>query len=577
MKKLFTLLVAATAALSAMAQQHGPMNFVGNSVFYIPNLVDPVPASKDTVRVEMGTGGTASLTVPSLYYAAMRMTIPSFTIEGTAWTMDMKTMVSTWTEQEFTATAITATGEEKAVKGTLTAAYIHREGAFELKTTFSYGSMPFPVTYESKGYYTVDNAWGLVGRGRETNPYRIFDASDIALIADRISETNRGTGEYFVLMGDIDFGGSEAAPVQLPSIARAAVSSMQSVAYGFNGTFDGAGHAIRGIYHTANANTAEGKYNALFASLDTLGVVRNLVFDAENYVSAHSYVAPFASISKGTIENCTNRANITAAATFAAGICNYMVAGLGTVRTSANYGRIEAQTYGCGIVAGSQGAKAITTYAYLIDDCENHGEVLSTKGTGSAGIAGTYSGAITNCRNYGFVNDAAAAQYSAGIVSCLAYAARIDGCTNEGTILGGKKVGGIVGCFMKGDDASLSVTNCRNTGAVSGTANVGGIAGSTARNEGIITLVACTNTGAITSADALTVGNLRGDAAILIGEDCVIGAECEPKALDPSETAIATLRLDGTTAAAPAFDLQGRRTAATRGLQVRSGRVVLVR
>jgi len=38
MKKIFTLIVALVATLSAMAQNHGAMNFVGTSTFYVVDM-----------------------------------------------------------------------------------------------------------------------------------------------------------------------------------------------------------------------------------------------------------------------------------------------------------------------------------------------------------------------------------------------------------------------------------------------------------------------------------------------------------------------------------------------------------
>ena len=38
MKKIFTLIIALVATLSAMAQGHGAMNFVGTSTFYVVQM-----------------------------------------------------------------------------------------------------------------------------------------------------------------------------------------------------------------------------------------------------------------------------------------------------------------------------------------------------------------------------------------------------------------------------------------------------------------------------------------------------------------------------------------------------------
>ena len=102
---------------------------------------------------------------------------------------------------------------------------------------------------------TSSNAWNLQGSGTESDPYKISSAADFKSIADNISSTNTGAGEYFLVTADIDFGGTAESPVQLPAIAKAAITSITSVAWGFDGILDGGDHIISGIYHTNNANS----------------------------------------------------------------------------------------------------------------------------------------------------------------------------------------------------------------------------------------------------------------------------------------------------------------------------------
>ena len=146
---------------------------------------------------------------------------------------------------------------------------------------------------------TSSNAWNLQGSGTESDPYKISSAADFKSIAENISATNTGAGEYFLVTADIDFGGTAESPVQLPAIAKAAITSITSVAWGFDGILDGGNHTISGIYHTNNANDADGKFNALFSSLGKSGVIKNLVFGADNYVSSYNYVSSIVSLSKG--------------------------------------------------------------------------------------------------------------------------------------------------------------------------------------------------------------------------------------------------------------------------------------
>lgn len=576
MKKISTLIVALVATLSAMAQMHGgTLKFIGNGEFYLPAMQETTLTQtvKDAVTVNMGSE-TQSFDVPSLYYAAMNMTIYSFNIPGLAFTMtgsyatgDMK---FEWHGNDITTTSTAPDGSTKSVTITaFSAAYDHAKGKLNMSLDFSYGSMPFPLHYAIEAYYTTDNALGLVGQGTEGNPYKIYDATDFMAIANNISADNTFEEVYFAQMDDIDFGGTAEAPVQLPAIGKAAITSITTVAWGFDGTYDGRFKSIKGIYHTSDANDAAGKFNGLFSSIGTKGTVKSIVFDADNYVSSYNYVGAIASISKGTIDHCTNNANITATNAFAGGICGYLASGLGTIQYCENTGDIKAMTYATGIVSGSQSGTTITEYASIVKNCTNHGNISTTNGVGSAGIAGSFSGTITECSNDGTIDDsqgiAKTTMNTAGILSNGSYIVEVSKCNNVGAVKGSKSVGGIIGNIMKGDDANLTVSDCKNTGSVQGTGtNVGGIIGTTARTTGIITLAGCENYGLVESTGTETlIGNLRGNAAIVLS-DCTIGSGLALLPLDPGYDGVQGVSADD---------------AATvkNGAYVKDGRIVIVK
>ena len=416
---------------------------------------------------------------------------------------------------------------------------------------------------------TVTNAWGLKGTGTEADPYLVSTAADFKAMAEKCNANHKGTGEYFKMTNDIDFGGTAESPVQLPAIGKDGNAQITKIAYGFDGTFDGDGHTISGIYHTENDNNAEGKYNALFGCIDKNGVVKNIVFSENNHITSYNYVGSIASLNMGTIQNCTNYADITATNFAAGGICGFMVNGNGTVKDCHNYGNVTAMTYASGICGGSQSGKSITTYNYLIEDCLNSGKLSTTNGVGSAGIAGSYSGAVKNCTNSGNADDTQGTSksklYTAGIVSCASFAVDIDGCTNSGSISGVKNVGGIVGNVMKGDEVTTTIKNCTNNGTVSGqNLYVAGIVGNSARANGLVSVESCTNNGEVTSTGtAEFIGNLRGNITIGLGEGNVIGAGLKALPLDPAPTGINNVNANT------------NRTA--NGVFLRNGKIVIVK
>jgi len=93
--------------------------------------------------------------LPEMRYG--QLVIPSFTIHGVQFSMDMSTMTVTFPDQTFHET-ITVNGQEKEITGTsLAGTYAHDAyNTFTLKTTFSYGGMPMPLTYSITAYYIKD-------------------------------------------------------------------------------------------------------------------------------------------------------------------------------------------------------------------------------------------------------------------------------------------------------------------------------------------------------------------------------------------------------------------------------------
>ena len=416
---------------------------------------------------------------------------------------------------------------------------------------------------------TVTNAWGLKGTGTEADPYLVSTAADFKAMAEKCNAKHKGTGEYFKMTNDIDFGGSADNPVQLPAIGKDGNAQIANIAYGFDGSFDGDGHTISGIYHTESDNNAKGKYNGLFGCIDKNGVVKDIIFSKNNYITGYNYVGSIVSLNMGIIENCTNYADITATGFAAGGICGFMVNGCGTIKDCENYGDVKAMTYASGICGGSQSGKSVTTYNYLIENCTNSGNLSTTNGVGSAGIAGSYSGAVKNCTNSGNADDTQGTSksklYTAGIVSCASFAVDIDGCTNSGSINGVKNVGGILGNAMKGDNAATTIKNCTNNGTVSGQDRyVAGIVGNSARDPEVVSVASCTNNGEVTSTGTTEfIGNLRGNITIALGEGNVIGAGLKTLPLDPDPTGINNVNANN------------NRTA--NGVFLRNGKIVIVK
>lgn len=195
--------------------------------------------------------------------------------------------------------------------------------------------------YDSSETATVTITIKGYGKGTETDPYKIYDATDWRDFVDMVS-TNEGISgylnKYLQLESDIDFENEFIKP--------AGVSSLLS----FKGTLDGKGHTLK------NAKIGDGStsHHAFFHMLN--GTVKNLYFDNITVNAGGSSSA--AVISAGdsdvafTIENChvTN-------STIAGGSSN--VAGLVTKCNHSSVVITDCSVSNSTITAGNENVGAI--------------------------------------------------------------------------------------------------------------------------------------------------------------------------------------------------------------------------
>jgi hypothetical protein len=175
MKKIFTLIVALVATLSAMAQNHGAMNFVGTSTFYVVGMQEATTTQVENDRVVLTLTGEGSkladIKIPDMNYNMQGniMELKSFTANsGVEYTMtgSFKTgdMAFDWAEGDFTTTTTGADGQTKTVAGKISANYGHNSKKLKVTAEFKYGAMPWPIHYEIEGDYVsptgIDNVNG---------------------------------------------------------------------------------------------------------------------------------------------------------------------------------------------------------------------------------------------------------------------------------------------------------------------------------------------------------------------------------------------------------------------------------
>ena len=253
----------------------------------------------------------------------------------------------------------------------------------------------------------------ITGNGTETAPYQIGTAEGLKWFRDKVNDakTKEETKICAVLTADIDLKNEEWTPIGIGEDTR-----KQDLPY--SGTFDGNGHTISGL----NVNYGD-KNGGLFcyvksATIKNLTVAGSVTHSSGNGVDYGGIVG---CADSSTIENCTNRCNVTGN-WYAGGIVG--LSADSDIIGCANFGNISSPFRSggiCGKITGQVDAYGIDA---TIRDCYNVGMV-----------SGKYAGGITG-------------QSDSGSIDIL-----IANCYNVGSLHGSDDTGEIIG-------DPLSATSC---------------------------------------------------------------------------------------------------------------------
>ncbi|ATW24905.1 S-layer homology domain-containing protein [Candidatus Formimonas warabiya] len=285
---------------------------------------------------------------------------------------------------------------------------------------------------------TLDTSW--YDAGNPLTAYTFTTPEQLAGLASLVNDGNSFAGVTFTLSNNITLN-SESSTANWTPIGTASVttgSNREAVVNSgtpFAGTFDGAGHAVNGLYISSAANM-QGLFGYLTGTVKNLTVNGSVISTA---AAAGEYetlcVGTVAAFNHGgTIANVTNNATVDAPNMyFVGGIAGYNLDG--TITRSANLADVTGSQC-VGGIAGRNGGTI--TYSY------NAGKVdgLNTASkNGVGGIAGK------NGNHYTAVET--------GI---------IDSCYNTGTVgrPGQKWVGGIAGF----QNSRSSTRNCYASGTI---------------------------------------------------------------------------------------------------------------
>ncbi|MBQ9808477.1 MAG: dockerin type I repeat-containing protein [Ruminococcus sp.] len=311
--------------------------------------------------------------------------------------------------------------------------------------------------------------------------YHISTAEDFAGFAELVNGGKDFAGKTVYLDNDIylndisnfDNWATKAPANKWTPIGRKITGTTSNKLYFFDGTFDGGGNTIYGLYQSNNDNLT-----APFFYLDADGVIRNLNLD-KACVQGHSEVGGIVGYNYGTIKNCSfggeciNAYTTTKTSYHAGGICARTVSG-GFVYNCVNYGNVY----------GNSRASAAGICAYplggTVSGCRNYGNISADTANGIVGLYDDSNSTVKNCINYG---DVTGVTYAGGIGN---HVYSLTNCFNYGNIYAEEYAGGI-GAYIgvnalsstqtTSDIITAQVSKCGNYGSVTSKNGIaGGIA-----------------------------------------------------------------------------------------------------
>ena len=278
-----------------------------------------------------------------------------------------------------------------------------------------------------------DTSWG--SDYSTSSLFEIYNPEDLAQFAYMVNDGKDFSGKTvkFAYYSSSDFSAHYWTPIG-------------DINHYFRGTFDGIGKTISNLTINASAH-----YNGcgLFGAVGAGGVVKNLTVSGTVTMANANNASNVGGIAGrlycGTIQNCTNKCNVT---------------------------------------AGRQVGGIVGLQAGTITGCTNNGTITATSAyeTGDAcavgGIAGVMADdgggdkSIISCVNNGAVNGSTIGHYAGGIVGDvnnyygISVNLSVHNCENYGTITAYRK--GIAGCigFIRQNNNFANITNNYNNGEI---------------------------------------------------------------------------------------------------------------
>ena len=325
------------------------------------------------------------------------------------------------------------------------------------------------------------------GSGTKLSPYIILTAEQLAYLSFVVGSNDKEyKGKYFKLGADItlnkgkiidDKGGFVADSTKLHKWTPIGNSSVA-----FDGTFDGDGHTIIGMFINTTSS-----HNGLFGN--SRGTIQNLTLN-NAWIYGGKYTGGIIGYNVGTAENLTNLASVSGKEDCLGGVM-----GSSNQKDYKNNSIIK-NVLNEGIIAGNKNVGGIAGCATYItvNGAENTAEIEGYGYVGGVfgGIGSSSKNDVKNLKNTGNIsgshfvggisghcggNTTVYTSNEPSTYSCWKTetwpCGTLQIAHNEGNITGKRYVGGIVGKVCHGSISKLS-----NNGDVSGEGGTGGIVSS---------------------------------------------------------------------------------------------------
>lgn len=368
-------------------------------------------------------------------------------------------------------------------------------GSYTEKYAVAYDNIRFKSI--AKGTEPVCN-YEWYDKPQEKGLYIINTAEDLWGFADILNIGQNNFKDATVKIGkDIDLGGLTASGY--------GISSNQWVALkGFQGTLDGQGHTISGIYVNSSQDN-----QGFFENLTSTCTLKDLHLKGK--VSGGDYVGGLVGKSFGaTISGCSFDGMVTGGHQYGyiGGIVGHASGNVINCKVS---GSVISNLNSINDIQLTGATGGIVGYAIncIIEKCENNAAV-NGNAFSIGGIAGHMfmMSKISDCINNGSVNGM---QFVGGIAGRVTVQGErlVVHCVNNGSIRGTTYVGGIMGTMV---GYGASAEECANHGSVEGKSYASGILGYSEASR----IRKCYNTGNITASYS---------AAGIIAKDCGFGVE----------------------------------------------------